>query len=214
MPHFRPTVPQKHPKPHRIPGPSFPWPVIARGAAVYQLEVKQGLVRFVFPPSSGWRVTVHVHPMELGQHASKRHRAAAALTELKRLGANPGPHERFGRVGLVAVHDDHGVRLVEVAGESGRQMEQALYSGLGQLLLTMKLWTDTVRYGLAVPDTRAWASQLRKIPPELTGRLNLELYLVSPTGVTTLAPGTHWGGGGGHPLPAPSVVPAPDVRSP
>ena len=83
----------------------------------------------------------------------------------------------------------HGLRLVEVEGESGRQREQALYSALGQLLLSMKIWNDQVTYGIAVPDTREWWCQLQKIPLELTKRLRLWRYSVGVNSCTSIDPG-------------------------
>ncbi len=55
----------------------------------------------------------------------------------------------------------------------------------------MKLWGDYVGYGIAVPDTREWVRQVRKIPTELTTRLNLSRYLVGLDldSVTTIGPG-------------------------
>jgi hypothetical protein len=157
---------------------------------VYQLEVKLGLVRHAFQPASGWRVTVDVDPMErAGHHPDKSARATKAMGELRALGATLGPHNLFGRVDVVAEHDERGLRLVEVTGESGRQREQGLYSCLGQLILSMKLWNDTVRYGIATPDTREWVRQLRKIPVEVAKKLNLELYLIAAHGVTIVEPG-------------------------
>jgi hypothetical protein len=80
--------------------------------------------------------------------------------------------------------------LVEVEGESGRQREQALYSSLGQLLLSMKIWSDDLAYGIAVPDTREWWRQLAKIPLDLTKRLNLWRYSVGLNSCTSIEPGT------------------------
>jgi hypothetical protein len=99
---------------------------------------------------------------------------------------------------VVADHEKGGLRLIEVEGESGKQKEQALYSSLGQLLLSMKLWSDDVGYGIAVPDTREWVRQVRKVPTDLTKRLHLWRYLVGLNSVTTLEPGTEiadWGRG-------------------
>jgi hypothetical protein len=162
---------------------------------MYQIEVKAGLVKSIFQPAAGWRVTINVDAMERakgGSHPRGKGRAAAvALRDIKALGAKLGPHRLFGRVDVVAEHTEHGLRLIEVEGDSSRQKEQALYSALGQLLLSMKMPGTDVRYGVAVPDTREWWHQLRKIPAEVRGRLNLELYTVSAKGVggTTVRPG-------------------------
>ncbi len=71
-----------------------------------------------------------------------------------------------------------------------------MYSCLGQLLLIMRAWSQQMAYGLAVPDTREWGKQLRKIPPAVTARLNLYLYSVGEGGVTVHRPGEEiamWG---------------------
>ena len=171
---------------------------------LYQLEVKLGLARGAFPQGSGWQLTMHIDPMERGvggKHPpDKVKRVNAALRELRKLGVIIGTHKQFGPVDVVADHEKGGLRLIEVEGESGRQREQALYSSLGQLLLSMKLWSDDVGYGIAVPDTREWVRQVRKIPTELTKRLNLSRYLVglSLNSVTTIGPGEEiadWGRG-------------------
>ncbi len=161
---------------------------------LYQLEVKLGLARMFH--ASGWRLTMHIDAMERGKggkHSKgKVKRVNAALRELRKLGVVIGPNKLFGRVDVVADHEKGGgLQLIEVEGESGRQKEQALYSSLGQLLLSMKLWSDYVGYGIAVPDTREWVRQVRKIPAELTTRLNLSRYLVGLdlTSVTTIGPG-------------------------
>ena len=160
---------------------------------MYQLEVKLALVRLSFPPASGWRVHVDVDSMERakgGQHKpDKGERAAAAAAELVRIGAQLSPDPRFGRVDVVAEHDEHGLRLLEVEGESSRQPEQAMYSALGQLLLSMKLEGRQIRYGLAVPDTPSWVRQLRKIPPEVTKRLLVDLYLVAENHISLVRAG-------------------------
>jgi hypothetical protein len=161
--------------------------------SLYQLEVKLGLARFPFQKAAGWRVTVHVDPMEIGRggrHSrGKVKRANEALRQLRSLGVTIGAHKLFGPVDVVAEHDRGALRLVEVEGESGRQREQALYSSLGQLLLSMKIWGDDVAYGIAVPDTREWVRQLQKIPKEVTTQLRLWRYLVMPNAVTSIEPG-------------------------
>jgi hypothetical protein len=155
---------------------------------LYQLEVKLALVRLTFPPASGWKVHVDVDSMERargGQHKpDKAARVVAAAAELEGIGARLSSHPLFGRVDVVAEHEEQGIRLVEVEGESSRQPEQALYSALGQLLLSMKFEGPQVRYGLAVPDTPQWLRQLRKLPPGITKRLTLDLYVVAENHVT------------------------------
>ena len=161
--------------------------------SLYQLEVKLGLARFPFQASAGWRLTMHVDPMERGvgrtQSRGKVRRANEAVRQLRRLGVTIGTHKVFGPVDVVAEHPHGGTRLIEVEGESGRQREQALYSSLGQLLLSMKIWSDDVVYGIAVPDTREWWRQLQKIPLELTKRLHLWRYSVGVDSCTSIEPG-------------------------
>jgi hypothetical protein len=160
---------------------------------LYQIEVKLALVRGVFSPKAGWRVTVDIDGSEMGkgkqQPRGKGARARTALKEMQALGVTIGPDDRFGRVDVVADHDEHGLHLVEVEGHSRRQKELGLYSCLGQLLLIMRGWSPRLSYGLAVPDTRQWWKQLRKIPPVVTARLNLHLYSVGHGGITVHRPG-------------------------
>src|SRR5881394_30954 len=162
--------------------------------SLYQLEVKLGLARFPFQGPAGWRLTMHIDPMERGvggRHPrGKVKRANEALRELRRLGVTIGTHKLFGPVDVVADHPTEPTRLIEVEGESGRQREQALYSSLGQLLLSMKIWNPSVVYGIAVPDTREWWKQLQKIPLELTKRLQLWRYSVGVNSCTSIEPGT------------------------
>jgi hypothetical protein len=170
--------------------------------SLYELEVKLGLARSAFPAASGWRLTMHVDPMEKGKGGKhplgKVKRVNAALRELRKLGVVIGTHKQFGPVDVVADHERGALRLIEVAGESGKQREQALYSSLAQVLLSMRLWSDDVGYGIAVPDTREWVRQVRKIPTDLTKRLHLWRYLVGLNSVSIAEPGTEipdWGRG-------------------
>jgi len=169
---------------------------------LYQLEVKLGLARFPFQASAGWRLTVHVDAMEKalgGKHPrGKARRANEALRQLRHFGVTIGPHKLYGPVDVVAEHPREGTRLIEVEGESRKQREQALYSALGQLLLSMKIWSDNMAYGIAVPDTREWWRQLQKIPLELTKRLRLWRYSVGVNSCTSIEPGMgipDWGRG-------------------
>ncbi len=145
---------------------------------------------------------MHVDPMEKGMGGKhppgKVERVNAALRELQELGVVIGTHKQFGRVDVVAEHERGDLRLIEVEGESSKQKEQALYSALGQLLLSMKLWSDGVGYGIAVPDTREWVRQVQKIPTDLTKRIHLWRYLVGPNSVSIVEPGSvipDWGRG-------------------
>jgi hypothetical protein len=81
------------------------------------------------------------------------------------------------------------MRLVEVEGESGRQREQALYSSLAPLLLSMKFWNDQVTYGLGVPDTRGWWDQLQKVPLGITNPTTARRYSVWSNPCTSIEPG-------------------------
>src|SRR2546426_11579114 len=144
---------------------------------------------------------MHIDPMEKGvggKHPpDKVKRVTAALRELRKLEVTIGTHKQFGRVDVVAEHEQGALRLIEVEGESERQREQALYSSLGQLLLSMKLWSDDVGYGIAVPNTREWVRQVRKIPTDLTKLLHLWRYAVGLNySVSIAAPGMEipdWG---------------------
>ena len=160
---------------------------------MYQIEVKLNLARLEFNPGAGWDVTIHVDPMERARGGShpkdKSNRAARAIKELRALGVEIGAHDTYGAVDVVANHPEHGLRLIEVEGTSRKQLEQALYSCLGQLLLIMDRWGPKIRYGVAVPDNLRWRRQLAKLPPQLTYRLDLELYLVGPDAITKYEPG-------------------------
>jgi len=154
---------------------------------VYQLETKLYLVEQLFNPKDGWRVRIDVDAMELGKGGrhprGKAEVAQLCVERLIALGATIGADHEYGRADLVARHDQHGVYVVEVEADTTRQKEQAMYSALGQTLLVMKPDTRLVRYGLAVPDDPAWKRQVAKIPIHLLRRLDLEIFLVSPTHV-------------------------------
>ena len=156
---------------------------------MYQLEVKRYLVEHQYPPADGWEVTVDVDAMERGRGGKhppdKQDRASRAEAWLKNEGVRIGVHPDFGRADLVATKPGVGTVVVEVEGDSSKQREQALYSALGQAVLSMKAAEDT-RYGLAVPDAPAWKHQLKKIPPHVCERLSLTLWLVGKAGVRKL----------------------------
>jgi len=145
---------------------------------------------------------MHVDPMEAGRGGKhtrgKIKRAKVALRELEKLGVSLGTHKLFGRIDVVAEGDRGETFFVEVEGDSSRQKEQGLYSALGQLVLSMKIWSDEVNYGIAVPDTREWWHQLRKIPLEVSKRLKVWRYSVGVSSCTSLEPGAsipHWSRG-------------------
>ncbi len=81
-----------------------------RREPLYQVEVKLALVRSVFSPKAGWRITVDIDGSEMGkgkqQPRGKARRARAALEELRALGVSIRPDDKFGRVDVVAEHDD------------------------------------------------------------------------------------------------------------
>ncbi|MBP6773045.1 MAG: hypothetical protein KA154_08620 [Gemmatimonadaceae bacterium] len=149
---------------------------------MYQAEVKALVVAKRFDPADGWIVTVDLDAMELargGQHpADKAKRTQAALRQLERLGVTIGKHPTFGRADIVAHHSEWGTVVVEVEGSSSRQREQAMYSAIGQLLLSMRHDTANTTYALAVPDDGVWPQQLEKLPLIVLGRLKLRLLLV------------------------------------
>ena len=151
---------------------------------MYQIEVKRWLVQFRFPPSEGWKVTVDIDSMERangGTHTEgKAERAQEAETALRAFGAKIGKHLKFGRADVVAEHEDHGLWLVEVEGQSSRQKEQAMYSALGQLVLQMR--GDPFHSAIAVPDEPIWERQLIKVPKYARNLLGLSCILVSSSG--------------------------------
>ena len=155
---------------------------------MYQLEVKRYLVEHKFPPADGWEVTVDVDAMEQGKDGQQPHgkeeRARQAEDWLKTAGARIDRHPEFGRVDLVATKGTK-TFLVEVEGDSKKPKAQALYSALGQIELMMK-GDMKIRYGLAVPDTRPWKDQMKKIPRFVRDRLPLILWLVDKNGVREL----------------------------
>lgn len=152
---------------------------------MYQLEVKQWLVSYRFPPSEGWSVCVDIDAMERakgGQHKpGKAERARVAEAALLSMGVTIGAHPEFGRADIVAEHPNHGLFVVEVEGNSSRQKEQAVYSALGQLVLQMQ--GRKHGFVLAVPDEPLWEKQLMKIPKHACATLGLSCVLVSSQGV-------------------------------
>ena len=156
---------------------------------MYQLEVKRYLVEYQFPANRGWDVTVDIDAMELakgGHHPSgKRERARLAKDWLVDAGVKIGPHPEFGRADLVARKPGTATVVVEVEGESSRQKEQAVYSAFGQIVILMRPDTN-VRYGIAVPDTPSWESQMAKVPAHVRDLLSLTLWLVDETSVREL----------------------------
>jgi hypothetical protein len=156
---------------------------------MYQIKVKYYLVLHRFPVQEGWQVTVHLDGMELGkgsQHPlGKREVAEKFCQRLKEQGVQIGVHPKYGRADVVA--EKQGLTyVIEAEGYSSKQREQAVYSALGQVISQMDQASDTVRYGLAVPDSPEWEKQLQKVPERVRNLLDLELFLVSRTGVRKL----------------------------
>ena len=153
---------------------------------MYQLEVKRWLVQHRYNPADGWSVTVDIDAMERdadGAHApGKREIAAECERWLRENGAKIVAHELFGRADLVVAKAGCDTVVIEVEADSARQREQALYSALGQLLLSMGQEGD-YKYALAVPDSHEWEKQVKKVPRRVRSLLRLDLLLVSERGV-------------------------------
>jgi hypothetical protein len=157
---------------------------------MYQLEVKRWLVFHKFPVADGWAVTMDIDSMERGEKGQhppdKRQVAAACEAWLRAQGVRIVAHELYGRADLVAAKDAVGTFVVEVEGDSSRQKEQAMYSALGQVVLSMGDPSPQITYGLAVPDLEQWERQLRKVPARVRELLRLQLWLVSERGVRSV----------------------------
>jgi hypothetical protein len=157
---------------------------------MYQLEVKRWLVAHKFPVADGWDVTMDIDSMERGdkgQHPpDKRAIAAACETWLREQGVKIVAHQLYGRADLVAAKEPFGTFVVEVEGDSSRQKEQAMYSALGQVVLSISDPSPQITYGLAVPDSEPWERQLNKVPSRIRELLRLQLWLVSPERVRSL----------------------------
>jgi hypothetical protein len=154
---------------------------------MFQIEVKRWLVAYEFPPSSGWKVTVDIDAMERangGIHpVGKKEIAIECEKALRDAGASIVAHPVHGRADLVAEQSGRPTYVVEVEGDSSRQREQAMYSALGQLLLSMGGSEQSIRFALAVPDSGDWIRQVQKIPRTVMSRLEMEVLLVSASGV-------------------------------
>lgn len=154
---------------------------------MYQLEVKRWLVFHKFPVADGWDVTMDIDSMERdkkGRHRpDKRGIAAECEAWLRAQGVKIAAHQRYGRADLVAAKEQIGTLVVEVEGDSSRQKEQAMYSALGQVVLSMGDPSSHITYGLAVPDSERWERQLIKVPARIRELLRLQLWLVSEAGV-------------------------------
>ena len=154
---------------------------------LYQLEVKRWLVAHSFPVAEGWDVTVDIDSMErgiAGQHPPEKKAVAAECEKwLRQQGVKIVAHHVYGRADMVATKGGLGTFVIEIEGDSSRQKEQAMYSALGQIVLSMKDSSPSIRYGLAVPDSAQWETQFKKIPARVRELLKLDLFLVSKAGV-------------------------------
>jgi hypothetical protein len=157
---------------------------------MYQLEVKRWLVFHKFSVANGWDVTIDIDAMERGQKGQhppdKREIAAACEAWLRSHGVKIVAHPLYGRADLVATKETEGMYVVEIEGDSSRQKEQAMYSALGQVILSMREPSTQITYALAVPDSDQWKRQMRKVPAWICEALRLRLWLVSETGLRSM----------------------------
>lgn len=157
---------------------------------MYQLQVKRWLVFHKFPVADGWDVTIDIDSMERGEKGQhppdKRQIAAECETWLRTQGVKIVAHPLYGRADLVAAKEGVGTLVVEIEGDSSRQKEQAMYSALGQVVLSMGDPSTQITYALAVPDSEQWERQLKKVPNRIRELLRLQLWLVSETGVRSM----------------------------
>src|SRR5581483_10772282 len=157
---------------------------------MYQLEVKRWLVVYKFPVTEGWDVTMDIDSMErgeVGQHPpDKRLIAANCEAWLRSQGVKIVADPLYGRADLVATKEGAGTFVVEVEGDSSRQKEQAMYSALGQVVLSMIDPSPQITYGLAVPDSPQWERQLKKVPIRIRELLRLQLWLVSEDSIRSV----------------------------
>jgi hypothetical protein len=157
---------------------------------MYQLEVKRWLVFHKFPVTDGWDVIMDIDAMERGERGQhppdKRKIAAECESWLRTQGVNIVAHPLYGRADLVAMKEQEGTFVVEVEGDSSRQREQAMYSALGQVVLSMGDGSSEITYALAVPDSEQWERQLRKVPARIRELLRLQLWLVSEADIRSV----------------------------
>ena len=157
---------------------------------MYQLEVKRWLVSHKFPIADGWDVTIDIDSMERGEKGQhppdKRQIAAECEAWLRTQGVKIVAHPLYGRADLVAAKEGVGTIVVEVEGDSSKQKEQAMYSALGQVVLSMRDPSPQITYALAVPDSEQWERQLTKVPTQIQDLLRLQLWLVSAISVRSI----------------------------
>ena len=123
---------------------------------MYQLEVKRWLVFHKFAVADGWDVTIDIDSMERGEKGQhppdKRQIAAECEVWLRTQGVRIVAHPLYGRADLVAAKEGIGTIVVEVEGDSSRQREtQAMYSALGQVVLSMGNPSPEITYALQSP---------------------------------------------------------------
>jgi hypothetical protein len=157
---------------------------------MYQLEVKRWLVFHKFPAADGWDITIDIDSMERGEKGQhppdKKEIAAECEAWLRTQGVKIVAHPLYGRADLVAAKEGVGTIVVEVEGDSSKQKEQAMYSALGQVVLSMRDPSPQITYALAVPDSEQWERQLKKVPARIRDLLMLQLWLVSEIGVRSM----------------------------
>lgn len=155
---------------------------------MYQCEVKRALVEQRFPPQDGWRVTINFDVQEKGKgHApdpAKQAAFAGVEACLKGLAVTMGGHPDYPKADFVAERD--GERwVIEVEGHSKGQDGDKVYSALGQLLTRMRK-DRPARYAIAVHEKLKGTAL--KVPPHVRKRLDLTLFVVSPTDLKEFAP--------------------------
>ena len=120
------------------------------------------------------------------EEKKKRQIAANCEAWLRTHGAKVIAHQLYGRADLVAAKDQMGTFVIEAESDSSKQKDQAMYSALGQLVLSMGDPSPQITYVLAVPDSEQWKRQLIKIPARIRELLRLQLWLVSEKGVRSV----------------------------
>ena len=154
---------------------------------MYQLEVKRWLVFHKFSVANGWEVVMDIDAMERGVKGQQSKEIAAECEAwLREQGVKIVAHPIYGRADLVAAKESEGTFVVEVEGDSSRQKEQAMYSALGQVVLSMRDSSPQITYALVVPDSERWERQMKKVPAWICEVLRLRLWLVSEIGVRSV----------------------------
>jgi hypothetical protein len=73
---------------------------------MYQAEVKRCVIEFLFPPTRGWKVVVHLDPMErgVGQSIEKQEKAAQCVMWFRAHGVEVMVDREYGKRDIVARH--------------------------------------------------------------------------------------------------------------